>query len=212
MLQKLILYVEPSKADQRYWGKCSVMLWIFRCVSQFQIFCPIVLMSYQNIPVISLFLYSDCIFHMASSTQKQHKNLADHVSEFGVWKMFTLRKETDQQLLFSSIEWTLPACRLHVMPCPGRCGLINTVLDSWNPSTRRASSTLSPEAKASYLPLDSVGAEDHSLLLDLPLATPAQSPGKAFPLLSLSYGELKLSHSSVTLTPTAWGQSPPQRL
>lgn len=174
------------------------MLWIFRCVSHFQIFCPIVPMSYQNIPVISLLLYSDCVFHMASSTQKQHKNLADHVSKFGVWKMFTLRKETDQQLLFSSIEWTLPACCLHVTHCPGHCGLINTVLDSWNSSTRRASSTLSPEAKPSCLPLDSVGAEDHSLLLDLPLTTPAQSPGKAFPLLSLSYGELQtqplLSH------------------
>lgn len=179
-------------------------------MSQFQIFCPIVPMSYQNIPVISLFLFSDCIFHMASSTPKQHKNLADHVSEFGVWKMFTLRKETDQQLLFSSIEWTLPACCLYVMPCPGHCGLVNTVLDSWNPSTRKASSTLSPEAKASCLPLDGVGAEGHSLLLDLPLATPAQSPGKAFPLLSLSTESFKLSHSSLTLTPSAWGQSPPR--
>lgn len=187
VLQKLTLYVEPSEADQRYWGKCSVMLWSFRCVSQFQIFCPIVPMSYQNIRVISLFLFSDCIFHMASSTQKQHKNLTDHVPEFGVWKMFTLRKEIDQQLLFRSIERTLPACRLHVMPCPG---LIDTVLDSWNPSTRRASCTLSPEARPHACPWTAVGAEDHPLLLDLLLATPAQSPGKAFPFLSLSYGEL----------------------
>ena len=38
---------------------------------------------------------------MASSTQKQLKNLADRVPEFGVWKTFTLRKATDQQLLCS---------------------------------------------------------------------------------------------------------------
>lgn len=40
---------------------------------------------------------------MASSTQKWVKNLADHVPEFGVWKTFTLRKVTDQQL-FCSVQ------------------------------------------------------------------------------------------------------------
>lgn len=75
------------------------MLQIFLCLSQFQIFCSTVPKSYQNIPIIPMFLYPNCIFYMASFTQKQLINLADHAPEFGLWKMFTLRKKADQQLV-----------------------------------------------------------------------------------------------------------------
>lgn len=72
------------------------MLQIFLCLFQFQIFCSTVPKSYQNIPIILMFLYPNCIFYMASFTQKQLINLADHAPEFGLWKMFTLRKKADQ--------------------------------------------------------------------------------------------------------------------
>lgn len=80
-------------ADQRYWGQCHPMS---SFAPDFSVSVPVsnILphssMSYQNISVISLFLYPNCIFYMASSTQKPCKNPADHVPEFGVWKMFTL--------------------------------------------------------------------------------------------------------------------------
>lgn len=146
------------QADQRYRGKCSLVLQIFSCLSQFLVFCSTVLICYQNIPVISMFLYPNCIFHMASSTQKQPKNLAEHVPELELWKMFTLRKETDRQLLFISAEWPLAACRLHGTPCPGHCAAHRHSSRLMESQSREASSTLlSPEAKAPRLPCGRCG-------------------------------------------------------
>lgn len=91
-------------------------------------------MSYQNMPLISVFLYPNCIFYMASSTQKQLKNFQTMRQDFGVWKMFTLRKVTDQQL-FCSIqqnEHIKPVSCMEV-PVLGTGGVIDAVVDSGIP-------------------------------------------------------------------------------
>lgn len=87
--------------DQRYWGQCHPMSSFGPDISvsvPVSNILPHSSMSYQSISVISLFLYPNCIFYMASSTQKPCKSPAEHEPEFGVWKMFILRKATDEPL------------------------------------------------------------------------------------------------------------------
>lgn len=118
--RNLLSTQSQTGADQRYWGQCHPMS---SFAPDFSVSVPVsnILphssMSYGNNSVISLFLYPNCIFYMASSTQKPCKNPADHVPEFGVWKMFTLRKATEQ--LFSSPEKMPTACCPRVRPCAG---------------------------------------------------------------------------------------------
>lgn len=144
------------------------MLQIFLCLSQFQIFCPAGPMSYQNSPVLSMFPYPNCIFYMTSSTQKQLRNLADHMPEFRVWKMFTLRRAADQQV-FCSVQQN---GRLQPAACMegavlGTSGPIAAVLDSGIPELEGPIHTAKSRGQG-FLMLalwTALGAEDHSLLL-----------------------------------------------
>lgn len=142
---------------------CAVLLWIFLVCFSFKYSDPLHPRAIKTLPSFHCVYIQSCCFYTATSTQKQLKNLADHVPEFGVQKTFTLREATDQQLLCSVQQNVLTACKALCWPC----GAHPHGFRYRNPRAGRASPAL-PSAEPKASPLLLSGGTGGRSLLDPP--------------------------------------------